>query len=326
MIFNSDKQVVLDRLIGQVLSLHYMENKNQAEVAKLLGLSTTKVNRIIRQAREDGLVEVKLNISNIDLYAMELELAQTSRLKESILCPTVSEDPQVVVKFVAETAANLLLDKLRDGDTICISGGKAILALVESIRPTRGYDITVVPATGGVQGKHYTDVNHLAFRLAEKLGGKSMQLHAPLFADSKEDRDLLLNIRSCKEVIDCARNADIALLGLGSVSVGDESYFDLRSLSSEEKSQMALHGCVGEVFAHLLDAEGMPCYAELNEKLVGLTLPELQRIPVSIGLASGDEKVALITSVCKGGIIKTLVSDEKTAKSVLKKLEKTNEI
>tara|TARA_R110001583_G_scaffold50785_2_gene158571 strand:+ start:5004 stop:5477 length:474 start_codon:yes stop_codon:yes gene_type:complete len=149
MIFNSDKQVVLDRLIGQVLSLHYMENKNQAEVAKLLGLSTTKVNRIIRQAREDGLVEVKLNISNIDLYAMELELAQTSRLKESILCPTVSEDPQVVVKFVAETAANLLLDKLRDGDTICISGGKAILALVESIRPTRGYDITVVPATGG---------------------------------------------------------------------------------------------------------------------------------------------------------------------------------
>lgn len=310
----------VDRLVGRVLSLHYMENKSQAEIAKLLNLSTTKVNRIIRQAREDGLVEVNLNIGNANLYAMERELVQTTRLKEIVVCPTVSDDPKIVVKFVAETAATFLLDKIRDGDTICISGGKAISDIVESIRPSRTYDVTVVPATGGVQGKHYTDVNHLAFRLAEKLGGKSMQLHAPLFADSKTDRDVLMKMRSVSDVMEHARNADIALLGLGSVSRGDESYFDLRQLSEAETSQMAKNSCVAEVFAHLLDDSGRSCFAELNEKLVGLTLPELQRIPVSVGIASGLEKVAPIVSVSKGGIVKTLVTDEQTAQLVLEKI------
>ncbi|WP_246693600.1 SRPBCC domain-containing protein, partial [Mesorhizobium sp. M8A.F.Ca.ET.142.01.1.1] len=50
-----------------------------------------------------------------------------------------------------------------------ITGGKAISALAENLQPERAFDVTVVPLTGGVQGKHYTDVNHLATRLAERL-------------------------------------------------------------------------------------------------------------------------------------------------------------
>lgn len=317
----SGTQITVDRLTGRVLTLHYMENRSQAEIAKLLGLSTTKVNRIIRQAREDGLVEVKLNIGNVGLYSLERSLVQSSGLKDAVLCPTVSDDPQVVLKFVAENAAGFLLDKLRDGDTICISGGKAVSAIVECIQAPHDFDVTVVPATGGVQGKHYTDVNYLATKLAEKLGGKSLQLHAPLFADSKEDREVLMKMRSCSEVMDRARSADIALLGIGSVSLGDESYFDLRHLSDEEKNTMVCNACISEVFAHLLNDQGQSCFDELNQKLVGLTIPELQNIPVSIAVASGMEKVTPISAAIRGEAVKTLVTDEKTAVSVMNMLE-----
>ena len=64
-----------------------------------------------------------------------------------------------------------------------------------------------MPLTGGVQGKFYTDVNHLATRIAERLGGKAMLIHAPLFAESRDQRDMLMGMGSIKEVFDLARRA-----------------------------------------------------------------------------------------------------------------------
>src|SRR5690606_5277418 len=79
----------------------------------------------------------------------------------------------------------------------------------------------------GVQGKYYTDVNHLATRLAEKLGGKTMLMHAPLFAESREQRDMLMEMASIKAVFDLARKAAIALVGIGSIQTPGSSYYDL---------------------------------------------------------------------------------------------------
>ena len=69
----------------------------------------------------------------------------------------------------ARAAANQLLETLRDGDVIAITGGKAVSAVVENAGAgAHASTSTVVPLTGGVQGKHYTDVNHLATQMAEQ--------------------------------------------------------------------------------------------------------------------------------------------------------------
>ncbi|PKF80097.1 transcriptional regulator [Vibrio sp. vnigr-6D03] len=313
-----------DWLVRKVLTLHYLENKSQSDISKLLSLSAAKVNRIIRNAREDGLVEINLNIQHANVAEFERHLVSSTQLNDAVLAPSVSSDPAVNFQFVAETAAELLLSRLRDGDVICVSGGKAISALVEVIKPTRTYKVTVVPATGGVQGKYFTDVNHLAYSLAEKLGGKSMQIHAPLFADTQQDRDVLISMRSCKEVLDIARNADIALVGVGALATGSESYFDLRNnMSQEECDQIRSNHCEGEMLAHLINVNGTPCFDQLNEKLVGLTLDELREVPIRIGIAASDSKVTPIVAALNGNFINTLISDEGTAKLVLEKFEET---
>ncbi|BDU40973.1 sugar-binding domain-containing protein [Vibrio nigripulchritudo ATCC 27043] len=307
-----------DWLVRKVLILHYLENKSQADISKYLSLSAAKVNRIIRSAREDGLVEINLNIEHADVAEYERQLVEKTNLLDATLSASVSTDPSVNFKFVAETAAELLLNRLRDGDVICVSGGKAISTLVEVIKPTRSYKVTVVPATGGVQGKYFTDVNHLAYSLAEKLGGKSYQLHAPLFADTREDRDVLMGMQTCKEVLDLARNADIALVGVGALATGSESYFDLRrNMSEEECAQIRANLCEGEMLAHLINVKGASCMDRLNEKLVGLTLEELRNVPMRIGIAASESKVVPILAALNGNFINTLISDENTAKQVL---------
>ena len=45
------------RLIAQVLTLHFEEGRLQSDIAKALGLSSAKVNRLIKQGRELGMVQ-----------------------------------------------------------------------------------------------------------------------------------------------------------------------------------------------------------------------------------------------------------------------------
>ena len=45
------------RLINTILTLYYLEGLTETEIAKRLGFSTAKVNRLLLQAREQGYVE-----------------------------------------------------------------------------------------------------------------------------------------------------------------------------------------------------------------------------------------------------------------------------
>jgi DNA-binding transcriptional regulator LsrR (DeoR family) len=222
---------------------------------------------------------------------------------------------------VGRAAANQLIETLRDGDVIAITGGKAVSAVVENARPERAFDVTVVPLTGGVQGKYYTDVNHLATRLAERLGGRTMLVHAPLFAETREQRDILMEMASIREVFDLARNAAIALVGIGSISSPGSSYYDLHPMPNPDRELLAKSGISGEFMAHLIRQDGTLADYPLNSRLVALAPEELSRCPSTIGVAAGVEKVKPIRAALAGGFLDTLVVDEETAGAILETME-----
>ncbi|WP_204325014.1 sugar-binding domain-containing protein, partial [Stenotrophomonas maltophilia] len=79
-----------------------------------------------------------------------------------------------------------------------------------------------------------TDVNHVSTLMADRLGGRAYQIHAPLFADSPSERAMLINMRSVADVFKRAREAKIAVVGIGSILTDDSSYYDLHPSSSTD--------------------------------------------------------------------------------------------
>jgi DNA-binding transcriptional regulator LsrR (DeoR family) len=306
------------RLMSRVLTLYYAEEKNQKEVAEALGLSVTKVNRLLKQAREQGWVEITIRTPFQSVFELEHRLQMACGIPEAVVVPRLSEDPDATLQTVGQAAANYLLQRLRDGDTICISGGKALYAVIQAFEPRRRYDVHVVPATGGVQGRHHTDVNCLAAELANRLGGKAHQLHAPVFVDTPQERQTLLALRQVSEILDIARKAQIALVGIGSIIPGSPSYFELTSLNEEDRKRIVEDECgVGEVLAQIYDAQGQPCALAYNQRVIGLSLETLRTIPLSIGVAATEQKVLPICGALRGQYLKTIVTDEATATGVL---------
>jgi DNA-binding transcriptional regulator LsrR (DeoR family) len=306
------------RLISRVISMYYLENQSQAEIGRQLGLSTTKVNRLLKQSRQQGLVEIRLNIPSQHLYTLERQIEKTYGLKEAIVVPQLSQDESTALPRVGEAAARHLLEHLKDGDTICMGGGHALFELVQAVYTERSYAVKVVPAIGGVQGTHYTDVNYLAAELARRLGGSAYQLHAPAFVDTPQEIEAIFSLRHVKEILDMARGAQIALVGIGSLIPETSSYFRFTSLPSDVVKQIATQegGC-GEILARIYDRNGVPKAAEYAQRVVGLDLTELDAIPLTVGVAVSAQKIPSIIGALCGKLINTLITDEPTGLEIM---------
>ena len=311
------EEIVIARQMHQALVLHYMEGLTQAQIAEQLGISQATVNRLIKRGRQLGLVEIKIKSPVEALVDMEERLLALGGISRAVVVPTVSDNPQTALQAVGEAAARLLLEQIGDGDTICITGGKGVSAVVAGLQPLRRFDVEVIPATGCVQGKHYTDVNHVSTLMADRLGGRSYQIHAPLFADDVEQRAMLINMRSVADVFKRAREAKVAVVGIGSILTDDSSYYDLHPSSSTDRAAIERSGATCELLAHLLDDRGRVCDYSLNRSLVSLTLEEFASIPTKIGVASGPNKAGPILSVMRGNHLDTLVTDEATGARIL---------
>jgi DNA-binding transcriptional regulator LsrR (DeoR family) len=308
------------RRLHRVLVMHYAEGLSQAEIAKRTGLSHPTVNRLVKEGHERGYVQITIRSPHQSLFEIEKGLCDAAGLREAIVVPTVSDNDEVNLQIAGRSVAEFMLANLKDGDTICVSGGLGVSAVVKAMAPSRAYDVTVVPATGGVQGKHFIDVNHVAAQLAAKLKGRAYQIHAPIFAASPSERDVLMSLQSVEDVLAKARKARIALVGVGSVLSDRSTYYSLQSNGSGELPPLDRSGAVGELVAHLIGRDGLLCDYPLNERVVALTPDEIRAIPLTIGIAAGARKVAPMAGVLRGRYLDVLATDESTGTGVLAEL------
>jgi DNA-binding transcriptional regulator LsrR (DeoR family) len=76
-------------------------------------------------------------------------------------------------------------------------------------------------------------------------------------------------------------------------------------------------GGIGEIGAYVYDVEGKPCADEYAERVVGLSLQELKRIPFVIGVAATAAKALPLYGALRGGYLHTLITDEAAAQGIL---------
>ena len=205
------------RLINTILNLYYVEKKTQAEIAERLDLSTPKVNRLINQARELGYVEFVIRTPFQHLFDLENRIKAVFGINEAIVIPAVGNTSSSLLNAIGTVAANFFLEHIRDGDIVAITPGTTVQAVVQSIETTRQYNVEIVPILGSIQGELESDMNYLATNMADRLGAKSYQLHAPAFMDTKEHRNTLASMEPVKKILDIGHQANVALLGVGTV-------------------------------------------------------------------------------------------------------------
>lgn len=306
------------RLITAILNLYYVEYLTQAEIAKRMNLSVPKVNRLLQQARELGYIEFVIRTPVQHLFELENRLKAVFGIQEAIVVPSEGNSSSSILNAVGSAAANYLLEQIRDGNIIAITPGTTVQAVIQSLDAQRQYQVEIVPILGSIQGDLESDLNYLSIIMGDRLGAKSHKLHAPAFVESREQCEILRSIEPVKKILDIARRADIALLGIGTLDVVSSRFLQFTALSSEELRDLK-NGCggVGEIGAFVYDGDGQPCGKEFAERVIGLNLDEIRKIPLRIGVAASAEKAMPIYGALRGGYLHVLITDEAAAEGVL---------
>jgi DNA-binding transcriptional regulator LsrR (DeoR family) len=306
------------RLITTILNLYYVEKLTQTEIAVRLNLSVPKVNRLLQQARDLGYIEFVIRTPFQHLFELENRLKAVFGLQDAIVIPSEGSSSNSILNAVGSAAANYLLEQIRDGDIIAISPGTTVRAVIQSLDAQRQYQVEIVPILGSIQGDLESDMNYLSLIMGDRLGAKSYKLHAPAFVESREQCEVLRSIEPVKKILDIGRRANIALLGIGTLDPETSRFIQFTALSTEEMRDI-IEGCggVGEIGAFVYNCDGEPCGKAFADRVIGINLDEIRRIPFRIGVAVSAEKALPIYGALRGGYLHVLITDEAAAQGVL---------
>src|SRR5690349_4113347 len=99
-----------NRLLVKVARLYYEDELTQAEIASRLLISRQKVQRLITQARAEGIVQIAINPIMGVYSALEKGLEKKFGLREAVVVETTAYEHQATVaREVGAGAAEYLL-------------------------------------------------------------------------------------------------------------------------------------------------------------------------------------------------------------------------
>jgi len=308
------------RLMARVARLYYEVGLKQPEIAARLRLSQPKVSRLLRQAQEEGIVRISVRAPSGTQPELEEELEARYGLALAEIVEISRDDDAAAVRELGAAAAFHVESTVRSGDVIGVSSWSAsLLAMVEAMHPVSGVrDTRVVQILGGggdpaAEG-HAT---HLVRRLAHLLHGEGTFLPAPSSVGSRESRDVLLADQFVRRAMSLFDQLDVALVGIGGQEPSGLLASSGNVFSPQELQSVREAGGVGDIGLRYLCADGRPVDTPLHQRVIGIELEQLKRVPRAIGVAGGPGKTQAIRAALLGGWINCLITDTYTAERLL---------
>lgn len=304
-------------LLAKAARLYYLDNLSQQQVASALGVSRSNVSRILTAAREQGIVEIRIN----DPAGRDLDLEerlQTAFGVSSCRVASVHTDESALAK-VGELAAAWMLDTVKPGSSISLSWGNTLQAMVQAVPSGQDLSVEILPLVGGLSSvASEITGEELVRELADRLGTTYQRLHAPALLEAKASRDTLMTEPAIVNVLHAGRESSVAFLGIGAMGVGSSAaIIESLRLSEDDRAAFEAAKPVGDVCARFFDEDGNPVRGAVEDRVLAISLEDLRRIPTVVGLAAGVEKARGVLGALRGRYVDSLICDAPLAEALL---------
>src|SRR5262245_23131471 len=198
-------------LLVRASRLYYLEERGQAEIARLLRISRPGVSRLLRRAREARIVEIRVRetTGREDWESLQRQLG----VKELQVAAEAGNEA------VGALGARWFERTVRRGDLVGLTAGTTLSAFVHAVAPARPVPVEIVPLVGALwdTGEDY-DGSFLCQELRRRTGGTHHVLSAPAVV---RDGALMRSLRAeprVRNVLERYGALDSAYLGIGAVS------------------------------------------------------------------------------------------------------------
>lgn len=303
--------------IAEIARMYYEHNRNQEEIAKEYGTSRSTISRILKRARDLGIVRFTIVDPNSVCSQISLQLQKQLGLKRAVVVEGDPDSDDLTRRDLGIKSAELLNRMVQDNHIIGTCWGSTLYELACALAPRAVTGVQVVQFVGTVGGLlSHTHSDQLARMIAQAFNGQWHVLPAPAVVQNGDSLQTFLNEPQIERVLELGKRSDIALTGIG---LCDENALLAQAgyITKREMQQLRSLGAVGEIGCRFYDSSGNQCRSEVDDRTISIPLADLRRIPTKIGVAAGQHKVPAIMGAIAGGYIDILVTDLITARELL---------
>ena len=305
------------QLMTRAAWLYYVGGLNQEGTARRLGLTRARVNRLLGQAREAGLVSIAINDRDVGLLPVEEALRRAFGLDFVTATPALGPAPEegspalaeFPLRAVGTAGAQLLRARLAgQGDLVVGTGwGRTLAHLSRQMSGVTAPRARFTSLMGSLTANSAFNPFEVVQSLAQATGGEGFFLPVPFIADSPADRDVLLAQRVVARPLELARAADLALISVGELT--EQSLLRRQGMiGAAELAELRAAGAVGDTNGIFFDADGQPVDHPLNARTLAVGFPALRRA-TTVLLAAGVAKVPATRALLRSGVARGLVID-----------------
>lgn len=305
-----------------IANLYYDGGCSQQEIATALGISRPAVSRLLARAREERIVTISiLDPFNIN-QGLADKLCLEAGLSAAIVTPAIPNSPELNLRLVGISAARFIEKKIKTDEVVGIGWGRTLYSVGQSLEKQSTKGVTFAPLTGGLgQISPQFQVNELIRIFSKFFNGQPKQFFLPALVQDDETKTSLMETVDSKGITTIWENLTSALVGIGNVDFETElKMLFVNYVDQDTRQRLMASEAVGDICMQFFDQNGQDIKDGLRG-VIGISLDQLRKVPNVIAISTGENKVPAILGAIRGKIIKTLITDELTAETILLKLK-----
>ncbi len=296
--------------------LYHHDELTQNQIADLLGVSRATIVNYLQQARANHYIRVSVRSELLSGIELAVRMKEAFGLAECMVIPD-DNGLRSPSERIGKAAAQFMEQTLAPGDVLGVAWGRTVLALAENLPDRPVPKLTVVQVMGCQRGAYDSfPAEECVSVISLKLHAHTANLHAPALLSVPKLRDELLREPIIQEQFVRIRSCNKILFGICTIKE-NSLVFSSGLTSPEESKSFIANGAVGVITGRFFDAQGNWIKGTMDDRLMGITLDEVRQIPTRIAVAGGPDKVDSILGALRGGFANVLITDERTALSVL---------
>lgn len=310
------------RLVTRVAWLYHVRSMKQSEVADELGLSQSRVSRLLDLAVTLGIVKTTVRIPP----GLHLEQEQNLRdayglVDAQVFDVPAHDDEGLLLRDLGQVLAGYLMDNPLAGSIIGFTSWsrtlREMVRVLEVANPTgAAYVVELLGDVGPPDVQH--DAAEVTRLLARMTGAQPRFLRVPgVVSDAKARQAILDHDMHARETLSLLDRVDEALVAIGTLSIDAPLRPGENFFTREQLDQVSKMGAVGQVNLRFIDAAGAVIDSELDDMIIGVRAEQLRSYNRTIAAAGGPTKHAAIRGALVGGWVNTLVTDTETATYLL---------
>lgn len=309
----------------QAASRYYVHAETMETIAHHLKISRSTVSRLLKEARDTGLVRISLADHQGSASPLSTSLSQRFGVRVHMVSVRENANEKVRMERVARMAGQLLTAVVEDHDVIGVAWGVTLSNVVRYLGRRPLVDATVVQVNGSANqhdsGLPY--IGEIMQSFGDAFDAQAVLFPVPAFFDQAEAKSVLWRERSIQQVLRLREQVDIAVFGVGALKARVPSHvYSTGYMDPAEMEQLLSEGVVGDVCTVLLREDGSYADIAYNERATGPTPAELARIPRRICVVADPSRAPALIGALRAGTATDLVLDDGTARAVLNRLSR----